>query len=69
MTFLRKPQRRLWRCVKTVSQILLAFGQLASLLIRSPRAVAAENLFLRKQLALFQERQVKPHRANEPPAG
>src|SRR5258705_12034 len=25
----------------------------------------AENLFLRKQLALFQERKVKPHRAND----
>jgi len=30
---------------------------------RSRRALAAENLFLRKQLALFQERKVKPHRA------
>jgi hypothetical protein len=28
--------------------------------------LAAENLFLRKQLALFQERQVKPHRADDP---
>src|SRR5215471_3898747 len=29
------------------------------------RALAAENLFLRKQLALFQERKVKPRRAND----
>lgn len=28
-------------------------------------AVTAENLFLRKQLALFRERQVKPHRATD----
>ena len=27
---------------------------------RSRSALAAENLFLRKQLALFQERQIKP---------
>ena len=30
---------------------------------RSPAALAAENLFLRKQLALYQERHVKPRRA------
>jgi hypothetical protein len=28
-------------------------------------ALAAENLFLRKQLAQYQERQVKPRRAND----
>jgi putative transposase len=31
--------------------------------LRSPAALAAENLFLRKQLALYQERHVKPKRA------
>jgi transposase InsO family protein len=35
------------------------------LLSRSRRALAAENLFLRKQLALFQERKVKPRRADD----
>jgi hypothetical protein len=35
------------------------------LVSRSRRALAAENLFLRKQLALFQERKVKPHRAED----
>ena len=30
---------------------------------RSPASLAAENLFLRKQLALYQERHVKPRRA------
>jgi hypothetical protein len=30
----------------------------------TPRALAAENLFLRKQLALYQERCVKPRRPN-----
>ena len=35
------------------------------LLSHSRRALAAENLFLRKQLALFQERKVKPRRADD----
>ena len=29
------------------------------------RWLAAENLFLRKQLARFQERKIKPHRASD----
>jgi transposase InsO family protein len=33
--------------------------------LRSPGALAAENLFLRKQLALYQERHVKPRRATD----
>ena len=33
---------------------------------RSRTALAAENLFLRKQLALYRERQVKPRRASDP---
>ena len=33
------------------------------LCLRLPAALAAENLFLRKQLALYQERRVKPTRA------
>src|SRR4029453_12641062 len=32
------------------------------LCLRSPAALAAENLFLRKQLALYQERHIKPKR-------
>ncbi len=35
------------------------------LCLRSPAALAAENLFLRKQLALYQERKVKPQRATD----
>jgi transposase InsO family protein len=34
--------------------------------LRSRTALAAENLFLRKQLALYHERQVKPRRASDP---
>jgi putative transposase len=35
------------------------------LCLRSPAALAAENLFLRKQLGLYQERYVKPRRATQ----
>jgi putative transposase len=34
--------------------------------LRSRTALAAENLFLRKQLALYRERQVRPRRASDP---
>ncbi len=34
--------------------------------VRARTALAAENLFLRKQLALFRERQGKPRRASDP---
>jgi putative transposase len=38
-------------------------GRFLLLCLRPSSALAAENLFLRKQLALYQERQVKPRRA------
>ena len=34
--------------------------------LRSKSSLAAENLFLRKQLAFYQERKVKPRRADNP---
>src|SRR5439155_8623371 len=37
--------------------------QFLRLCLRFPTALAAENLFLRKQLALYQERRVAPRRA------
>jgi hypothetical protein len=40
------------------------FRFLASL-VRSRSALIAENLFLRKQLAFYQERQVEPHRLTD----
>ena len=62
----RSPKfRRLWRCLVTTSPVLADIGRLALLFTRSPRALAAENLFLRKQLALFQECQIKPHRSTD----
>jgi hypothetical protein len=48
----------------TLSSTARDLLHLLVLVSRSRRALAAENL-LRKQLALFQERKVKPHRAND----
>jgi hypothetical protein len=39
---------------------LLTFFRLT---LRTPQAVAAENLFLRKQLALYVQRKARPRRA------
>src|SRR5687768_5874983 len=52
-------------CFITATIVLLDFGRLIGLGVRSRRALAAENLFVRKQLALFQERKVKPRRADD----
>src|SRR5919106_2859434 len=52
-------------CFITIAIVLLDFGRLLTIAVRSRRALAAENLFLRKQLALFQERKVKPRRADD----
>ena len=52
----------------SLTMLLSVARDLVHLLVlvsRSRRALAAENLFLRKQLALFQERKVKPHRADD----
>ena len=43
--------------------LLLDAVRLLRLCLRPSTALAAENLFLRTQLALYQERQVKPRRA------
>src|SRR5438876_7634960 len=48
------------RSVLAVFADLLTFFRLS---FRSPAAVSAENLFLRKQLGLYVERKVKPRRA------
>jgi hypothetical protein len=52
-------------CLVTATIVLLDFGRLLTISVRSRRALAAENLFLRKQLALFQERKVKARRADD----
>ena len=51
--------------VRTAHRVLLDSLRLVALTCRSRSAVEAENLFLRKQLALFQERNLRPHRADD----
>jgi putative transposase len=57
--------RAMTHCLRTSSLVAVELVRLASLAIRSHTSLAAENLFLRKQLALFQERKVKPRRADD----
>src|SRR5215813_7239713 len=57
--------RPLTQSLTTLSSIARDLVHLLVLVSRSRRALAAENFFLRKQLVLFQERKVKPHRAND----
>ena len=55
----------LGHCFRTAAIVLLDLLRSVRLAAYSRSAVAAENLFLRKQLALFQERRIKPHRADD----
>src|SRR6516164_3905771 len=57
--------RTVAHCFRTISSVVVDLVRLAFLAAHSRRALAAENLFLRKQLALFQERKVRPRRAND----
>jgi len=59
------PVRAVTHCLRTSSLVAFDLLRLVSLAVRSHNSLAAENLFLRKQLALFQERKVKPHRADD----
>jgi hypothetical protein len=53
------------RSVRTVLRIACDLLQLISETAQSHAQLAAENLFLRKQLALYAERPVKPRRADD----
>jgi putative transposase len=60
--------RLLHHLVQLVCTLLALLGNTARFLrlcLRPPAALAAENLFLRKQLALYQERHVTPRRATD----
>jgi hypothetical protein len=50
--------------IRTVLRVLLDAFRLGRLGLKSRAQLAAENLFLRKQLALYLERQVKPRRGD-----
>ena len=49
----------------TLLSVTCGLVRMFVLLSHSRRALAAENLFLRKQLALFQEGKVKPRRTDD----
>ena len=51
--------------IRTSRHVFLDLLRLIAGMYRSRRAVEAENLFLRKQLALFQERKTKSRRADD----
>src|ERR1700726_3219568 len=57
--------RAVAHCLRTLSWVVFDLVRLAFFAAHSRSALAAENLFLRKQLALFQERKVKPRRADD----
>ena len=52
-------------CFRTAATVLPDLLRAIRLAAYSRSGLAAQNLFLRKQLALFQERKVKPHRAED----
>ena len=54
--------RRRRRWAFTIRRLLFDVFTLARLAVTSHAQLAAENLFLRKQLALYQERHVTPKR-------
>ena len=57
------PFLHLGRVMTSLGMDLVRF---LSASLRTRTALAAENLFLRKQLPLYRERQVKPRRASDP---
>jgi hypothetical protein len=57
--------RAMTHCFRTLSLVAFDLVRLAFLATHSRSALTAENLFLRKQLALFQERRAKPRRADD----
>ena len=57
-------QPRFRSLIRTVLKVVADVVRLASLAACSHAHLAAENLFLRKQLALYLERQVRPRRAD-----
>jgi putative transposase len=54
-----------WHLTGTLLTLLVDVAHFLRLCWRPSAVLAAENLFLRKQLACYQERQVKPRRATD----
>jgi len=59
------PLSRIRLAVRTVLRLVGDLERLVVGAVRSQAQLSAENLFLRKQLALYVERQVKPRRADD----
>jgi hypothetical protein len=54
------------RTIKSAGEIGNGVLSLSVLILRSRLSLAAENLFLRKQLAFYEERGVRPSRLSDP---
>ena len=52
--------------VRTISKLLYDLATFIWLTLRPHGALAAENVFLRKQLAMYQERKLKPRQPDTP---
>ena len=65
MARLTRTIQHLARSAVMLCTLVLDAARFLRLCLRSPAALAAENLFLRKQLALYQARHVKPRRATD----
>ena len=52
-------------CARAICRVLFDLVELLRLATKSRSTLVAENLFLRKQLAMFQERNVRPYRADD----
>lgn len=60
-----KLLRAIGRLVRTIIGLATTAIQYMMIRQRPSRSLAAENLFLRKQLAMFQEREIKPRRVDD----
>jgi hypothetical protein len=56
--------RHLWQCMSLLCIVILNATRCLRLCLHSPAVIAAEYLFLRKQLALYQARDIMPQRAS-----
>jgi putative transposase len=65
MTRLMRLIRHLGQFISTLPMLLADGLRYFGLCLRSPAALAAENLFLRKQLAMYRERSITPRRATD----
>jgi putative transposase len=63
MTHLIQLIRHLGQCFSMLPMLLADGVRYVGLCLQLPTALAAENLFLRKQLALYRERSITPRRA------